>query len=213
MKIELTGQWAQARAFFAGIKAGAIKTAMGRELHAEANYLAGKMKEKLRTGPFQPLSPLTIAGRKLAGIGGTKPLNATLSLKNSITVSPTDPAALQKFIGVLRTAQRKNAKPGGKAPPLVNIAEIQEEGRTIIIRKTPKMMRFLFMLMKKAGVKPKAGAGGGKAYIVVRIPPRPFIRPVIEEHGAGAAERIMLGVAARVFKDIPGRAVFPPARD
>ena len=206
--IKMTGDWDAASKFFGGIKTNAIKRALEAELHVEAHYLAKKVKERIKKGPHKPLSKLTLASRKLAGFGGTKPLIAGGDLFSSVTVSPPEPNGLTKFVGVLRSAKGKDGK------SLVNIGQIQEEGRTIVIKLTPKMRKYLFgVLFPAAGISTSGGGGGGRGFIVVRIPPRPFIGPVFDEYGGDAPARIQQGTWARLAeKYLPSVKVPRPDR-
>lgn len=181
-KIALVGDWDKARAIFTGVRQDKLKKALQVALHQEGLFLATKIKKKIDAGPHEPLSPLTLAARRLAGLGGTKPLIATGGLRNAITVWPNAPG-LTKFVGVMRTARRK-----GKS--LANIAQIQEEGRTFVVKITDKMRRYLFgVLFPAAGITP-GGGGASRGYIVVKIKPRPFIGPVLEEFGPTSPDRI-----------------------
>ncbi len=63
------------------------------------------------------------------------------------------------------------------------MAKVQEEGsRPISIRMTPKMRRFLFAMFGRSRNRPVEGPPeGGTGIIVVRIPARPFLRPVFDK--------------------------------
>lgn len=190
-------QWAAANTAFRKVRDGAIRKALAKAVHAEAHFMAGKIKLKIRNGPFQPLTKLTLAGRKLQDPPkrGSKPLIASSTLFQSITVYPTQLGSLEKFVGVIR-------RPHGKKDT-ADLAEIHEEGRTIVIPVTAKMLAFLAVLFKKAGMRPTkpklAAEGGERPYIIVRIPPRPFLAPTLDENSGGSLERM----TATVRKVIP----------
>jgi len=136
---------------------------------------------------FTPLSPLTIATRRHRGFRGTKILQETGTLKNSITV--VSPRKGTAFVGVLRSATGKDGR------PLINIAQVHEFGsKAIVIRKTPEMIAMLHIMFRKAGVPEKPGTG--RSVIVIKIPPRPFLQPVFDKLAPGAGERVQQAMIA-----------------
>lgn len=187
---------------------------------------------------FQPLSPLTIALRKVFGGAGSKALIATGGLRGSITVTRVASAEPKAFVGVLRNAKSK----GGKS--LANIAEIHEFGANI--RKTAKMNRFLHAAARQAGLAKEGlqvGGSVGRAFKdkggrwrnssgrflsghqlaaakaaevaargakrgatpgggVIRIPPRPFIAPILAKYGK--PDDVKRRFYARVAKAMDG---------
>ncbi|MCA9561164.1 MAG: hypothetical protein KC583_21595, partial [Myxococcales bacterium] len=86
------------------------------------------------------------------------------------------------FVGVLRSAR------GSDGQTLVNVAQVQEFGKTVVVQLTPKARRFLMMVLREAGIEPSAG--GGKGIAVVRIPARPFLRPVFDKLSKDAPARV-----------------------
>ncbi len=178
------GDWGKARELFETM-AVQVKEASGKAILQEAHYLRGEMvkgiKEQAPGGKeFKPLSPLTLAARRLAGFRGTKALMVHGDLRNGITVSRNGKVT---FIGILRTAR------AGDGKPLVNIATVQEFGAgPFTIELTEKVRRYLGVLMKEAHgesdiPKPwwllKAKANPRRT-IIIRIPARPFVRPIFE---------------------------------
>jgi hypothetical protein len=172
-----TGDWGKARKLFANLS----KTATGAAdaaVQQEAHYLRGKIVQGITDQApggrsFKPLSPLTIAARRMRGFRGTKALMVRGDLRNSITVMRQ---GTKTFVGVLRTATAKDGK------KLINIANVHEFGQVIVMKLTPKMRRFLAVLYKKAGIpRVSSAGGGGKDTVVIRIPARPFLRPVFEK--------------------------------
>lgn len=184
-KFDLIGDWE------AAMKASNLKLdkAIETAIRQESALAERMMKQNLQRGgqpalsPFKPLSPWTIAARRLSkpSIKGTKPLIARGDLFGAIThVVEGSGKETVGFVGVLRTA--KGNSPGG--PYLANIGAIQEFGKTIVIRMTPKMQRFLAVLAKAAGMpaKPQLKKGKGnvtstRMFLVLHIPARPFVRP------------------------------------
>lgn len=156
--MKLVGDWGKAAKLASGLQGRWDKSVRQATLR-EGHYLRAKIVRKIRSGPFPALSPLTIAVRKFRGFGGSKPLVSTGALIGSVTVVS---AAGGVFVGILRQAKGK----GGKS--MANIGEIQEFGRTWTQPFSQKSRRFLFAVMKKAGLsKDSAGvrlAGGAKAF-------------------------------------------------
>jgi hypothetical protein len=137
---------------------------------------------------FKPLSPLTLAARKLAGFGGTKALLVRGDLRNSIAAIVRGDEA---FVGVPRKARSKDGR------SLVDVAQVQEFGSNpIVIPITPRMRRFLFALLRQAGKEPSGGSG--KGVVVVTIPARPFLRPAFKKFSEGAQRRFLGRVAAQL---------------
>jgi hypothetical protein len=140
--------------------------------------------------PFQPLAPLALAARKLAGFPGTKALLVRADLRNAIAVI-TD--GDEVFVGVPRNAR------GSDGRSLVDIAELNEFGSDpIVIPITPKMRRYLFALLHEAGEPPTGGHGHGSGVVVVTIPPRPFLRPAVRQFSAGVQRRFLRRIAAEL---------------
>jgi len=187
-----TGDWALARRLLARGPAR-LKDAIGTAVRQEAQLLRKTIVEGLTNQapggqPIAPLAQTTLAARRLKGFRGTKALLRRGDLRNSITVVMDGDEA---FIGVLRKARSR----GGAA--LVNVAQVQEFGAgPFIVAITPKMRRFLFVLMRRAGISPSR-EGGSKGAVVIRIPPRPFLRPAFESFKRGAQKRFLRRVADR----------------
>jgi phage gpG-like protein len=189
MTVRKTGDWAKAASL---LRSGPLKIrgAIGMALRQEAQLLRKEIVQGITRQapggePFQPLSPLTIAARKLAGFGGTKALMRRGDLRNSISVVVKEHEA---FVGILRKAKGKDGR------SLVNLAEVHEYGKgPIIIPMTPAMRRYLFLLLKRAGVTKKTGRG--KGVVVTSIPARPFLRPAFDKFSRGARKRFLSRVA------------------
>lgn len=189
MTVRKTGDWAQAGRM---LRSGPLKMrgAIAMALRQEAQLLRkeivqGITKQAPGGKAMKPLSPLTIAARKLAGFGGTKALMRRGDLRNAITVVVKGHEA---FVGVSRKAKDKNGR------PLVDVAKVHELGAgPFIIPMTPAMRRYLFLLFKRAGVSKKTG--GGKGVVVTSIPARPFLRPAFNNFSKGARQRFLSRVA------------------
>ena len=189
MAVSRTGDWARARRLLTAAPQrlqAAIGTAVRQEAHALRNEIVqGLTSQAPGGGPLKPPSPLTIAARQLEGFGGSKALIVRGDLRNSITVIVQGDEA---FIGVSRSARSKDGA------SMVDLAKLHEfGGPPVIIPITPKMRRFLFALLRKAGKEPTGG--GGRGVIVVQVPARPFLRPAFDKFREGASRRFPERVA------------------
>jgi len=160
-----------------------LPSALDRAAAQQAQLIRKQMVEGLRKQapggkPLQQLSKLTIALRKAKGFRGTKALLRTGTLMQNISVQRQKASAY--FIGVLRGGVGKNGE------PVLNIAEIHEFGRTFVIRMTPKMRRWLMMMLRRTKVLNRRRKEQGESAVqqrvmVVKIVARPFIAPVIDQ--------------------------------
>lgn len=189
MATRRTGDWALARRLLAGAPQrlhAAIGAAVRQEAHALRNEVVQGLTTQAPGGePLKPPSPLTIAARQLEGFGGTKALLVRGDLRNSITVVAHGDEA---FVGVSRSTRTKDGT------SMVDVAKLHEfGGPPVIIPMTPRMRRFLFALLRRAGKTPTGGSGRG--VIVVQVPARPFLRPAFERFRKGASRRFLQRVA------------------
>lgn len=202
LKAKLFGDWEKARTILNNVQG--LRNAINSAVLAEAHYarreiVKGITKQSPGGKDFLPLAKLTLLLRRAGGFRGTKALIVTATLRNSITVKPVDRG--RAFVGVLRNAQR----PDGKE--LFNIARVHEMGATFVIRVTPRMRAWLMATLREANGnkmggmrgqrgrdkvsgrytpaprwRPSGGAGGfARGVLVIRIPARPYIQPVIEK--------------------------------
>ena len=189
MAVSRTGDWARARRLLTAAPQrlqAAVSAAVRQEAHALRNEIVQGLTSQAPGGEtLKPPSPLTIAARQLEGFGGSKALIVRGDLRNSITVIVQGDEA---FIGVSRSARSKDGA------SMVDLAKLHEfGGPPVIIPITPKMRRFLFALLRKAGKEPTGG--GGRGIIVVQVPARPFLRPAFDKFREGASRRFLERVA------------------
>ena len=86
-------------------------------------------------------------------------------------------------------------RPAAWSESLVDIAQIQEfGGPPVIIPITPKMRRYLAVLLKRAGTPRSARSGRG--VVVTQVPPRLFLRPAFEKFRTGVGQRLLQRLAA-----------------
>lgn len=187
MRTTMVGDWGKARSILEGgarLKK-AIDLAVRQEAHDARKQIVQGIREQAPGGRrFAKLSPLTLAMRKFQGFKGSKALLVTGTLRNSIVVKKAGSG--RYFVGVLRTARSKN-----DSRPVVNVAALHEYGGTVVVRVTPKMRKFLMMVMSRSKGRNKAGRSGkgqlARGVIVIKIPARPYIGPVIEKMGSSPA--------------------------
>lgn len=181
------GKWGKVFETLTGYKNNHEQAAKAA-LMQEAQFLRTKMIEGLREQApggkkFKPLTPETLAIRRFLGFKGTKALLKHGDLKNAIVVKRESSGTI--FIGIPKTARGR----GGHG--LYDIAIVHEHGsKPIVIKMTPKMRALLHMAFTKAGINRRdqvrawrKGAYASTGIIVVQIPARPFIGPVIEQFG------------------------------
>jgi len=192
------GGWNEARRI---LRAGPLRfrRAVDRAVLQEAQLYKKEVVRGITTGKpggksFEPLAETTLATRRVRGMRGSKPLIARGDLRRSISVvkGPFGGA----FVGVLRSAR------GSDGQTLVNVAQIQEFGKTIVVPITPASRRFLMMMLREAGIEPEGGVGGGRGIAVVSIPARPFLRPVFDKLGKDAPRRVTRRVALLLAGDM-----------
>lgn len=196
MKMNLTGDWRQTARTLGQARARmtrALDTAVRQEAEDVRKQILDGIRKQAPAGEeFLPISRLTRALRRARGFRGSKALIRTAAMMNGVTVSRAGRG--RYFVGIKRSAR------GKRNEPLINIALIHEEGRTYVMRVTPKMRRFIMSALRRAGMlrKKREGSGGesgfSRGYIVVTIPARPFMGPVIRKVRANApALRARLG--------------------
>lgn len=177
------GDWRKAQAILSSAPTR-LKVAMEVATAQEAQLFRNKIVEGFRTQApggkrFRPLRPLTLAIRRFTGKRSTKALIVDGDLRNSIKAVRTGEGW---FVGVLKSARSRDGR------KLVDVAAVHEFGsRTFTVEVTPKMRRFLMMVISAELGGPSGGRGGLKrGILVIRIPARPFIRPVFEKWGQPA---------------------------
>ena len=162
------GEWGRARRLLTGATAR-FERAVQRSLRTEAERVRDAIREGLeRQAPgghgLEPLAPMTLAARSLAGQRSTKALIERGELLRGIV---DDVRGDRAFVGIRRRARSRD----GRA--LMAIADLQERGGRVRVRMTPAMRRFLFAAAALAG---RRNAGIRRAG-AVQIPARPFLQP------------------------------------
>lgn len=203
-RVSLEGAWGKANKLLTGLGSGKLKAAQDKAVLQEAHEFRKAVMDGIRSQApggkaFTPLAPLTIAKRKLKrGRSSSKALIDTADMLNSIEIQRRGDA---QVVGIARNKRAKNGK------SLLSIAMVHERGATIRIKVTEKMRRFFFAMLRKLG-QPRRGGGGGGGFkvgstLVVRIPARPFFRPVVQQRfgNTGKARARFLTKVAKNLAD------------
>jgi hypothetical protein len=203
LDVRKVGQWEEARDRVGPRSIMRIKRAARLAMRRQAQFARRMIVQGItRQAPggdkFKPLSPTTLAIRQLRGFRGKKALIVRADLRNSVTVKTTPEGA---FIGILKGARSRDGS------RLVNVGLVHEEGRTFIMRVTPKMLALLHKAFREAGID--GGGGGGMkgstasgSILIIKIPARPFIKPVFDKYFADSKKtsfRVLLEMA-RILK-------------
>lgn len=184
--VSLTGGWGKA-ARILGRAPFMLAMAQHQAIRQEAEFFRTKIVDGIISQApggkaFKPLSPYTIAMRTFLRIKSEKALIERGDLIRNIKVQKVDYHNV--FVGILRNATNRDGQ------SLVNIGKIMEYGAgPFIIKLTPKMIAFLNMVFRRLHI-PKRHGGHGRGYIVVTIPPRPFLGPVFAKYSDGVGERV-----------------------
>ncbi len=180
-----TGDWAGAKELLSSCAIG-FKAAIKDAVQNEAKELKEQTIKGLKTqapggDKLKPLSKLTQASRAMRGIRSAKALIAGGALLEAITVTIK---GSQVFIGISPNATTSDGR------SIEQAAVVQEFGAgPIVIPMTPAMRRYLFAMMRKQGITPKAGSGDG--VVIVNIPARPFLQPAFERFSKNVSSRFM----------------------
>jgi hypothetical protein len=199
LKVSLKGDWAKASKALKNPARlnDAIKYAVRLEAEYVRQQIIKGLDDQAPAGQrFVSLSQLTRVFRQARGFSGKKALIVSAGLRNSVTVKKVGRLGL--WVGVNRSARTKDGH------SLANVANLQENGGVIVIRVTPKMRRYVMMVLRQAGLigrtfrdrrtgrfargRRSSDTGAHKAgtlasgVLIVHIPARPFIKPVMEKH-------------------------------
>lgn len=181
IKVKLFGDWQKTARIADGMQAR-FERAQQQAVMREAHLVRSHIVKNITSGgshagrPFAALAPGTLIIRAFRGFGGSKPLLVTGGLRNSVSVVKLAGGAV--FVGVRRGTAAKGGKGGA------NLAEVHEFGGSWTVKMTARMRRFLAAAYRRAGQqfgRGSKGGGKGAGVIVVRIPARPFVGPVVEK--------------------------------
>lgn len=169
INIKLLGSWAATKLVLESADKD-LDQAIHKAVMAESSFLLGEIKKRFRKVQ-PPNAPSTIELKK-----SKKPLIDTGEYRNSANVYPL--GRHNVYIGF--PAASRNAK----------LAEIHEVGKTIVMNMTEKQRRFLHARFGKTG------PGSGTGLLVIHIPARPVIAPVMEEQEEKIPERFLKRVVS-----------------
>lgn len=181
VRVTKVGQWAEASKI---LKSGpfavpaAIMAATRQEAEVMRKLMIRNLSQQgnLAGAPFLSHSSATKLTRKFRRRPTGKVLIDTAQMRNSITVKQK---GLEVFVGILRTSRGKDGR------PLANIARVHEFGQTIAVPVTRAMLRFLHTMYAKGGKKSSKSTSTDKmelgSTMLIRIPARPFIQPVVDK--------------------------------
>jgi len=211
VRVTLTGDWERVRAILRRHRGGTVfRRALDQAVRREAEEFVRDVKTGIRQGSpggkkLAALRPLTVYRKK-----SNKPLIDHGDLVGGVRVKRV--RQMEYFGGVHRTARGRGGGASGRTGKtgLANIAAVHERGKIIVIRITSKMVGYFFaMLRRMAGVASRRRAPGAKpeggtrssgraipsfrpgAVLIIRIKPRPFLRPVFDRRKKGAPDRIL----------------------
>jgi hypothetical protein len=205
MTVRRTGNWERARSLLAAGPAR-LRGALGALLEQEAQILRGQIIEGLKNQApggkaLPPLAATTLASRRVVGAGGSKALLRRGTLPEAIVVRRS---GLEAFVGVSGGASGgtgaggggRGGAGGGGGKSAADLAKLHEFGAgPFVVRLSLKARRFLFAMLRQSGQERGGSEGGGRGVAVIRIPPRPFLRPAFEAYRKGIRGRIALQVA------------------
>ena len=178
MGVQKIGDWKLAQRILATSKRdfdrAIAKTLLQEALFYKKQIVQGIRKQAPGGKAFKPISKNTRTVRRALGFRGTKALIRNGDLLRSIQVVRRRNGV---FIGIPRTVSDKQGR------KIADLARIHEEGsRPIVIRVTPKMRRFLFATLG-GGAGGGSGGDGRTGIVVIKIPARPFLAPVLARWG------------------------------
>jgi hypothetical protein len=183
--VKFTGSWQKAQNLL-GNKHG-IATAFKKAVVAEGKILETEIKKTLTSQgessgeSWSPLSRLTLLVRRLRGNASSKALLETGDLRREVDTKEVSEGA---FVGV------PHGPVSFRGLPFSTIAKMNEEGATFAVKVTPAMQALFFAALREAGVRVNSNSGGSggsgspfqQGVWIIRIPPRPFLKPSFEKY-------------------------------
>jgi len=176
--VELVGDWRERAASgrrVSSLMKVRIRSFLIREAEEMRRLVGHAFVSQGAPGKWPKLSPWTIAGRRLNRFGGTKALIWSGEMRKSISTS-WDEGSQSAFCGIMYQ------KKGMNGQSMVNIAKIHEYGsKRFAIRITPRMRKYLAVLARYLPRGARMTKRDRKRHIVtgiivIKIPPRPFMR-------------------------------------
>jgi hypothetical protein len=182
-EIKPFGDWSGVASKLSSASKG-FAAAADKAILREAHRIRTLIIRNLQTGgatagkPFAPHSPLTFVIRKFTGRrGGTKPLMTTIGLGSVVVLKQGSTV----FVGVR------------KAKQFWRDASTHEYGATF--NTTARQQRFLGAALRASGLP-------ASKILVLKIPPRPFVGPVIEKFAT--QEMVTNNIRAYISEELGG---------
>jgi hypothetical protein len=183
------GDWTRLGGILAkGAMASQWQGASDKAVLREALRLSRIMKQAFNKGgpdgaPWPPPSELTLAIRAATGFAGKKSMMVTGDLRNSITVKQEDEGV---FVGFHNEVTYKDK---GSTAALMAIHEF---GTVIGVRITDEMRAWWRAMAAKSQGRVK-NLSRDKSIMLIKIPPRPLIGPIMESEAGNSAKNIIKG--------------------
>lgn len=185
------GPWGTVAQAFAQAEVD-VDQALTVALHQEANLYLRALKEGIRGGapggvPLRPLARSTILQKR-----SSKPLINTGDMLRSIKIHMLNPRAI--FVGIARgeqssTSLARSGKSAASAKTLDYIGSIHEHGTGVYFQTVTKRQEVYFKrALKPIGAVSHTIKAGDVLYM--RVPERPFVKPVAELLAKDAPERV-----------------------
>ena len=180
-----------------------LRTAQRRALMEQAKRFQTAVRvgiEQQAPGgkPFAPLSPFTLAVRQFLNMPSTKALLVRGRLSRGVKVKKITEDDI--FVGVLNDGTE-----GSRGLPLIKVALTEEYGSEFVIQITPKMHAFFMAVLRTQDLPigpPGSGRSSGQLYI--RIPPRPFLQPVMDEFAKTFEAEFTRSLGRQFFGELVG---------
>lgn len=172
LQIQLAGDWRKFHIFSAAFQ-GKLQQASRQATKKAVLFMLSKIDERIRSGRYKKLSPLTKLMRQMEGFGDT-PLLRRGGLVRALTTDVV--SAFEGNVGLLKTVKGK-----GGPKDFTNIGPLLHDGGRIKITAAMRraFARRINRLAAKQGVSLLNNRGSSKN--VVRIPSRPFMSEVFDD--------------------------------
>ena len=190
LSIKMNKGWRNYHLYSAAFQ-GKLKLASMSGTKKAVQFVLSKVDERIRSGRYKKLAPLTAMLRQMEGFG-TTPLIRRGGLVRALTTDVIN--AFEGHVGLLKTVKGK-----GGEKDFTNIGVLIHDGGRIKI--TEKMrrafMRRLGRLATKSGVSLLSNRGSKKN--VIRIPRRAFMEEVFEDAAVAARVELIYFVEVKKF--------------
>lgn len=201
IKVRRVGNWRALTAAMEQLDPAAFQIALDKALDEEGEMAVKNIRKNLKTNgryagkPFLPVSSFTKAARRLRGSMKRVALNDTGGLAEAFEVKRTGKRS--RKVQVNPTAKTSRSK--GNKIPLSAVASMNENGAQFFISNPSRaFFKFLGLVMGKSKSYTGASSPGNKGTIMIKIPKRPFVKPVHDKmygNRQKAKRRMQLSIA------------------